>query len=355
MGGGMVGGYGNPADFLDRCRDVLARVLSECGPREMCYHVLARDVFYKPVHETFPTIADDYYSKVEKPITFGEIERKLTRRAYEQPQQFADDMRLVFSNCRRYNPRPEDLVHRLGARLEGHFEQAWAASGLAAESRARRATAGLAAARFNPCDEEAAAAAAAAGGGGGDEYGGVGGSARRVPRPGGSRGPAGGGGRPSRSHGEASSFGAGAGGAGGADTAGYAGAGDLPAPPDKAAGVLEGGEGAGGEGDEMMEGEEVPHDVLTEVAGAIPTLEPEQLAHAVGLLNEGVVVTTPEGETELDFARITRASLFAVDAYIRQAQGLPPREEGGGGGGGVVVQQEQEEDDDRNGNGSDDD
>ena len=351
MGGAAGAGgaaYGNPADFLDRCRDVLARVLSECGPREMCYHVLARDVFYKPVSETFPTIADDYYSKVDKPITFGEIERKLTRRQYEAPQFFADDMRLVFANCRRYNPRPEDLVHRLGARLEGHFEQAWAASGLAAESRARRATAGLAAARFNPCDEEAAALAAG-GGYGGDEYGaggGGGGSARRAPRPGGSRG-AGGGGRPSRSHGEASSFGAGGAGAGGlagADTAGYGGVG--------------GAEQAAAEDQQQQEGEEgaegdVPHDVLTEVAGAIPTLEPDQLAHAVGLLNEGVVVTTPVGETELDFARITRASLFAVDSYIRQVQGLPPRAEDAGGA--VVVQQEQEDDDDGNGGGSDDD
>jgi hypothetical protein len=79
FGAGGPGAGGPGADFLDRCRDVLARVLSECGPREMCYHVLARDVFYKPVSETFPTIADDYYAKVERPITFGEIERKITR------------------------------------------------------------------------------------------------------------------------------------------------------------------------------------------------------------------------------------------------------------------------------------
>jgi hypothetical protein len=286
----------------------------------------------------------------QKNPTIQPKKKKINRRAYESPQQFADDMRLVFANCRRYNPRPEDLVHRLGARLEGHFEQAWAASGLAAESRARRATAGLAAARFNPCDEAALAAAAAGGGHGGlaerapSDYagGGGGGSARRAAKPGGGSRGHGGGGRPSRSHGEASSYGGGGGGGGGGrDDAG------SPAPSP----------GGGYEHQQQVpldqqqqEEEIVPHDVLTEVAGAIPTLEPEQLEHAVGLLNEGVVVVAPDGETELDFARITRASLMAVDAYIRSVQGLPPRE----GVVGMTVEQRSEDEDDGQGGNSDD-
>jgi len=382
-GGGGAGAYGG-GEFLDRCRDVLGRVLSECGPREMCYHVLARDVFYRPVSETFPTIADDYYSKVERPITFGEIERKLTRRTYEAPQPFADDMRRVFANCRRYNPRPEDLVHRLGARLEGHFEQTWAASGLAAESRARRATAGLAAARFNPCDEEALAAAAAAAGGGGygaerapSDYagggggGGGGGSARRPAKPGGASrglgGGGGGGGRPSRSHGEASSYGGAGNGGGGGDgyggdggpSLGYASEHHHPQHQHQHPQQQHEDDGDGGAHDQEQQqlGEDVPHDVLTEVAGAIASLGPDELEHAVGLLNEGVVVVAPDGETELDFARITRASLFAVDAYIRRVQGAPPRaqqHQGEGGGAAVGVTVEQDESDDRGGGGSDD-
>ena len=64
------------------------------------------------------------------------------------------DMRLVFQNCRIYNVDPNQPVRKIGDRLSDAFEQAWAASGLCSESRAKRATAGVAAAKFEPDDDQ---------------------------------------------------------------------------------------------------------------------------------------------------------------------------------------------------------
>lgn len=73
------------------------------------------------------------------------------------------DMRLVWTNCKTYNAVPTDILHKAAARLEGFFEQAWAASGLSID-RTRRTTAGLAAPRFEPEMYDAAAAPARSGG-----------------------------------------------------------------------------------------------------------------------------------------------------------------------------------------------
>jgi hypothetical protein len=58
-------------------------------------------------------------------------------------------MHLVWSNCAVYNGKMS-VIGKLGDRMESFFEQAWAASGLAHGSRARRANAGVAAAKYEP-------------------------------------------------------------------------------------------------------------------------------------------------------------------------------------------------------------
>jgi hypothetical protein len=62
-------------------------------------------------------------------------------------------VRLVWNNCRAFNTNPQDEIRRAGDKMSDAFEQAWAASGLCNEARAKRATAGVAAAKFEP-DEE---------------------------------------------------------------------------------------------------------------------------------------------------------------------------------------------------------
>jgi hypothetical protein len=63
----------------------------------------------------------------------------------------AQDMRLVFENCKKYNPLPADPVRLAALKLYESFEQNWISSGLCAEvQRAKRATAGIAAPKFEP-------------------------------------------------------------------------------------------------------------------------------------------------------------------------------------------------------------
>lgn len=59
----------------------------------------------------------------------------------------------MWNNCRAFNTNPQDEIRRAGDKMSDAFEQAWAASGLCNEARAKRATAGVAAAKFEP-DEE---------------------------------------------------------------------------------------------------------------------------------------------------------------------------------------------------------
>jgi hypothetical protein len=99
-GGGGAGGYaGVPGgaaagagdgDWMRKCYGVLNAIYSDIGPKEFCYNLPAKDVFYKTVSETFPGIAPQYYSVVRNPVTFRDIETRLKNGAYDGPQTFAD-------------------------------------------------------------------------------------------------------------------------------------------------------------------------------------------------------------------------------------------------------------------------
>lgn len=61
------------------------------------------------------------------------------------------DVRLLWANCAKYNG-PGTPIRRLGARGEAKFDELWASSGFDT-ARHRRATAGIAAAKYEPNDE----------------------------------------------------------------------------------------------------------------------------------------------------------------------------------------------------------
>uniref|UniRef100_A0A383VNB0 Bromo domain-containing protein n=1 Tax=Tetradesmus obliquus TaxID=3088 RepID=A0A383VNB0_TETOB len=254
-------------DFLGKCVEVLNRVYACCATIPPIFNWSAKDVFYKPVSETFPTIAADYYSRIPQPMTFQMIEQRIRGGVYQNAQQFADDMRLLVSNCKMYNPTPTDPVRLAVLRLGEVFEQQWIASGLCAEAqRAKRANAGIAAPKFEP-----------------EEYDGMAG------------GP-----KPHRSGGD-------------------------KRPPEGGLGRLQSHE-VSSYREEEVEQHAIPEDVLQEVAGQLQELGQENLQVALGKFNEGVVSYDEEGEVELDLERVDYASLMEVDAYIRQLLGLPPRE-----------------------------
>ena len=45
------------------------------------------------------------------------VQEKLEGREYEGPEEFATDVRLMFTNCYKYNPPEHDVV-KMGRRLQ---------------------------------------------------------------------------------------------------------------------------------------------------------------------------------------------------------------------------------------------
>lgn len=64
----------------------------------------------------------DYKSFVRKPMDLGTIKQKMN--SYRSPHQFEDDVRLVFSNARSYNPEGTD-VRRMADAVEEKFSEKW--------------------------------------------------------------------------------------------------------------------------------------------------------------------------------------------------------------------------------------
>ena len=57
-------------------------------------------------------------------LTLILLQNKLYGGHYTKPSQFADDVRLMFANCYKYNPKG-DLVVQSGTRLQAIFETMW--------------------------------------------------------------------------------------------------------------------------------------------------------------------------------------------------------------------------------------
>lgn len=77
-------------DFLPKCSGVLNRVYMACNTIQPMFGLHAKDVFYRPVRETFPNIAADYYTRISHPMTFRTIEERISKGFYVNAQMFAD-------------------------------------------------------------------------------------------------------------------------------------------------------------------------------------------------------------------------------------------------------------------------
>lgn len=136
---GFSNGVGKTQDMFAKFGDVLDKV----------YRTLSKNkpIFYEPVDEKVVT---DYYQVIKTPMCLKAIEHKVKGREYASAQDFCNDMRLVWANCKLYN-KPDDFIYKLGHTAENTFEHAWTATGLSTDSgRLKRATAGVAAVKFDP-------------------------------------------------------------------------------------------------------------------------------------------------------------------------------------------------------------
>lgn len=66
----------------------------------------------------------DYFSIIKHPMDLGSIKGKIAAGEYKGPFEFADDVRLTFSNALTYNP-PGNDVHFMADALGKYFEVRW--------------------------------------------------------------------------------------------------------------------------------------------------------------------------------------------------------------------------------------
>ncbi|KAL5154077.1 Transcription factor GTE8 [Glycine soja] len=68
----------------------------------------------------------DYFTIIKRPMDLGTVKNKLASGEYAGPLEFADDVKLTFSNAMDYNPSGND-VHLMADTLNKYFELRWKA------------------------------------------------------------------------------------------------------------------------------------------------------------------------------------------------------------------------------------
>ncbi|XP_016519725.1 bromodomain-containing protein 3-like isoform X2 [Poecilia formosa] len=80
--------------------------------------------FYQPV-DAIKLCLWDYHKVIKNPMDMGTIQKKMDKGEYSDPQSFATDVRLMFSNCYKYNP-PDHEVVAMARKLQDVFEMRFA-------------------------------------------------------------------------------------------------------------------------------------------------------------------------------------------------------------------------------------
>ncbi|NXY80524.1 BRD2 protein, partial [Glareola pratincola] len=93
---------GKLSEQLKYCNGILKELLSK-------KHAAYAWPFYKPVDASALGL-HDYHEIIKHPMDLSTIKRKMENRDYHDAQEFAADVRLMFSNCYKYNPPDHDVV-----------------------------------------------------------------------------------------------------------------------------------------------------------------------------------------------------------------------------------------------------
>ncbi|XP_036413426.1 bromodomain-containing protein 3-like isoform X2 [Colossoma macropomum] len=116
--GGAVGGQtAPPGPRLHYCRGLLKEMLAK-------KHAAYAWPFYRPV-DTKALGLHDYHEIIKHPMDLSTIKVKLDSCQYPNAQAFAADIRLMFSNCYKYNPPDHDVVG-MARKLQEVFEMRFA-------------------------------------------------------------------------------------------------------------------------------------------------------------------------------------------------------------------------------------
>ncbi|KAK7940460.1 hypothetical protein WMY93_003786 [Mugilogobius chulae] len=118
IGLGPSGGLSpKPQDQMGYCATLVREMLSK-------KHAAYAWPFYKPV-DVDALGLHDYHDIIKHPMDLSTIKAKLENRQYRDPQEYAADVRLMFSNCYKYNP-PDHEVVAMARKLQDVFEMRFA-------------------------------------------------------------------------------------------------------------------------------------------------------------------------------------------------------------------------------------
>ncbi|RZF43644.1 hypothetical protein LSTR_LSTR009241 [Laodelphax striatellus] len=101
------------SDSLQACNEILKELLSK-------KHSGYAWPFYKPVDAELISV-HDYHLVIKKPMDLGTVKQKMRNREYRTASEFAADVRLIFTNCYKYNPPDDDIVG-MGHKLQDIIE-----------------------------------------------------------------------------------------------------------------------------------------------------------------------------------------------------------------------------------------
>ncbi|XP_035246633.1 bromodomain-containing protein 3-like isoform X5 [Anguilla anguilla] len=116
--GGLPGGKkGRLTEHMRYCDSILREMLSK-------KHAAYAWPFYKPVDADALQL-HDYHEIIKHPMDLSTVKKKMDERQYLDAQGFAADVRLMFSNCYKYNP-PDHEVVAMARKLQDVFEMRFA-------------------------------------------------------------------------------------------------------------------------------------------------------------------------------------------------------------------------------------
>ncbi|SPP88913.1 bromodomain-containing protein 3-like [Drosophila guanche] len=102
---------------MDACKKIIEDLLD----KKHCHYAWP---FYKPLNAEKLGLTD-YHHKIKKPMDLGSIKYKLEDGHYSSVLEFAEDVRLVFSNCFKYFDPDNDYVG-MAQELRHVFEMLYA-------------------------------------------------------------------------------------------------------------------------------------------------------------------------------------------------------------------------------------
>ncbi|XP_061682195.1 bromodomain testis-specific protein isoform X2 [Syngnathoides biaculeatus] len=102
---------------LRHCNGILKEMLSK-------RHYAYAWPFYTPV-DTVALALHDYHDIIKQPMDLSTIKKKMEQREYKAAREFAADVRLMFSNCYKYNAPAHEVVY-MGRKLQEVFEARYA-------------------------------------------------------------------------------------------------------------------------------------------------------------------------------------------------------------------------------------